>query len=112
MSPPATPPTTPPTPPPKAPRPRKRSLGLRLALRLGPSALVGLAVAWLLRDVGKAPAWQIGLVAGILFFFAWQALSLRMRRAGRSAAHSLKSFTLAVLFLAAAVALAWFFWLR
>lgn len=99
------------TPPPQPPRQRKRNWKLRVALRLGPSVLVGLVVAWVLRDAA-APGWQIGLVAGIVFFFAWQALGMRMKRAGRSAAHTMKSFLLALAFLAAAVALAWLLWLR
>lgn len=97
--------------PDKAPK-KRPGLFARIALKLGPSIAIGLLVAWLVHDKTHVPAWQLGLIAGVLFFFAWQALSLRMRKAGRSAAHAFKSFFFALLFLAVAGALMWFLWLR
>ncbi len=98
-----------------APAPKRKGgpdLLTRLAWKLGPSAVIGALVAWLAKDRTSVAPWQIGLVAGVLFFFAWTALSLRLRKAGRSAAHAVKSFTLALVFVAAAAALAWALWLR
>ena len=107
--------TTPAAPPPASPpKAKQKGPGLfaRIALKLGPSAAIGLLVAWLTRDLTHVPAWQLGLIAGVLFIFAWHAMSLRMSKAGRSAAHAFKSFFFALLFLAVAGALMWFLWLR
>lgn len=106
-----------PTKPAHPPKPKKRGWGARLARHVGwfllPGLVVG-AVTWhLLRDATtEDKARQGALAAAILVLFAWQALRLRLARAGRSAAHKTKAWVLALLFLGAAGALLWWFWLR
>ena len=100
----------------------KRSVGQRITRWwlgvFGPSVLIGLGTWLALRhfgagtEVANTRAMWCGVIAGLVFFFVWQGLSMRLKRAGRSAAFAFRSFVLTLLFIACAVALVWYLVIR
>ena len=98
-----------PTPSPK----KKGGIGRWLLSVFGPSILVGAAIWILLKtQTDTEHALFLGALAAVLFLISWHALSLRLRKAGRSVMHFLKSAFWALLFVAVSVGVVWYFFFK
>ena len=106
---------TPPPPAPATPQEKKKKRGLKRWFLgvFGPALVVGAAV-WIVltTQTDTEHALVLGGIAGVLFLIAWNALSLRLRKAGRSLAYFLKSAFWTLLFVALAVGIVWYFFFR
>ena len=101
------------TPVPATPKKKKRSPGRWLASVFGPALVVAGAVWAVLKTQTESDhALFLGALAGALFLIAWHALSLRMRKAGRSVAYFLKSAFWTLLSVAVLVGVVWYFFFR
>ena len=101
------------TPSPAPAKKKKGGIGRWFLSVFGPALVVGGAV-WLVLETQTETehALFLGSLAGILFLISWHALSLRLRKAGRSLMHFLKSAFWALLFVAVAVGVVWYFFFR